>query len=148
MLDLFDRIVHLDQTQMFHAHLKPHPPKDALNKETSPITTILTIYLPADYSIKERQEFEDGCRNLLAAAKNAPEGCTGYAAGWIVEQIHVPGGEGKSVAYAACIGAELVPARSAHGEPRWFKDIVDFVKNARRFKYLEVCHASLLMVQK
>lgn len=148
MLDLFDRIVHLDQTQMFHAHLKPHPPKDALNKETSPITTLLTIYFPADYPVKDRQEFEDGCKKLLAAAKNASEGCTGHAAGWIVEEIQVPGGEEKSVAYAACIGAELFQDYSTHGEPKWFKDIVDFVKNARRFRYLEVCHASLLMVQK
>lgn len=133
---------------MFHAHLKPHPPKDSLNKDISPTTMIMTIYFPADFSTADRENFEEGWNKLIAAAKNETGSCTGHAAGWIVEKLQVPGSEEKSVAYAACIGMDTAQARSIQEEPQWFKDLIRFVENAKGFRKLEVCHASLVMIGK
>lgn len=147
-LDLFDKIVHNNQSQMFHAHLQPHPPSEALNREVSPTTAILAIYFPVDYSHADQQVFEEGWNKLIAAVKRDSGSCTGYSGGWILEELTVPGCQERSKVYAAYIGFQSVEAHVAYGETQSVRENIHYLREAKGFRHLQVCHASLVMVEK
>lgn len=132
---------------MFHVHLRPHPPSDALSKNTSPTTAILAIHFPPDYSPTDQQKFEEDWNKLIAAVKKDSGTFTAYAGGWIVEEATIPGTGEKSMAYAAYIGFQSVEAHLAYGKTQSFLDNIHYLRDAKGFKHLQVCHASLSEVE-
>ncbi|KAI4244952.1 MAG: hypothetical protein LQ352_006674 [Teloschistes flavicans] len=78
-----------------HASLSPHPPAVALTSITK-VTEVVEHYFPADISESDRSSFETNLKEFTKILENKAEGCTGFAGGWVIEELEHEEVEGKA----------------------------------------------------
>lgn len=138
MLEQFGTIAKLDEAQMYHAKLTPHPADEALSDHISPATEILNIYFPANFSGKD--QFEKDLKQFIATIENDSDTHTASAGGWVEEEQTIPGTSDKSTMYQCFLGWKSVEAHLAHREKQSFKDNIHLLRGQKELKHLSVVH--------
>lgn len=114
-----------------HASLSPHPPAVALTSITK-VTEVVEHYFPADISESDRSSFETNLKEFTKILENKAEGCTGFAGGWVIEELEHEEVEGKAKVWHSCIGWQSFDAHMAFRETRDFKDNVHLMRPESR----------------
>lgn len=137
-LEQFGQIAKIDQAQLYHVHLTPHPADEVLSDHVSPATEILTLYFPANFSRKE--EFVKNLKQFISTIENDSDTHTSSAGGWVEEELTIPGTSEKGTAYQCLLGWTSVEAHMAHREKQSFKDNIHLIRGDKDLKHLAVVH--------
>ncbi|EXJ70199.1 uncharacterized protein A1O5_06267 [Cladophialophora psammophila CBS 110553] len=132
----------------YHAQLRPHPPVAALSNTTSPITEVVTMWFPNTYPQKDQDNVTEDVENFISIFENHAHNYTASAAGWVDEEIDIPGMEERGKAYVLLVGWTSVEAHMQFRETQAFKDSIHFVMGAKNLKKIEAVHVSLTEVTK
>ncbi|KAL8637607.1 MAG: hypothetical protein Q9228_005137 [Teloschistes exilis] len=110
-----------------HANLSPHPPAVALSGTTK-VTEVVEHYFPADISEADRSSFETNLKEFAKVLEKKAEGYTGWAGGWVIEELEHEAVQGKAKVWHSCIGWQSVDAHMAFRETQDFKDNVHLMR--------------------
>ncbi|KAL8688870.1 MAG: hypothetical protein Q9218_005324 [Villophora microphyllina] len=113
--------------EVHHAQLSPHPPSVALTGTTN-VTEVVEHYFSADISESDRSSFENNLKEFVKVLEKKAEGYTGFAGGWVVEELEHKEIEGKAKVWHSCIGWQSVDAHMAFRETQEFKDNVHLMR--------------------
>ncbi|KAL8766432.1 MAG: hypothetical protein Q9209_006808 [Squamulea sp. 1 TL-2023] len=116
-------IVDGDIQSMVHAHFSPHPPSTAVSGTTAPVTEMITHYFSTSITESEQSSFESDLKKFAQILEEKAKGCTGFAGGWVVEELDHEGVEGKTKSWQSCVGWQSIEAHMA------FRDTKDFKNN-------------------
>ncbi|KAL8998362.1 MAG: hypothetical protein Q9169_002575 [Polycauliona sp. 2 TL-2023] len=121
-------IVDGDVQSMCHAHLSPHPPSTAVSGTIAPVTEMITHYFSAGISQSDQSAFESSVKQFSQVLEEKAEGFTGFASGWVVEEVEHEGVDGKAKSWQSCLGWQSVEAHMAFRETEDFKDNVHLIR--------------------
>ena len=93
--------------------------------EKSPVNEVLLLYVPQDAG----DEVPATVDRFLEIASQTAQGATGYAHGWVVEQLEKEGHEGKLKGYYVFIGWDSVEAHMAYRETEAFKENIPMIRS-------------------
>ncbi|KAK5094249.1 hypothetical protein LTS08_008668 [Lithohypha guttulata] len=147
-LERFGQIAVLDKAKLFHAHLSPHPPDEALSDHVSPVTEILNLYFPTDYSDADQNTLVENMKKMVSIIEKEATTQKASAGGWVVEDIEIPGTSEKGKCYQAFIGWDSVEAHMDFRNHQAFKDNIHLLRQAKDLKHLQVVHYSGTQVNK
>ncbi|KAK4947833.1 hypothetical protein LTR10_013341 [Elasticomyces elasticus] len=145
-VDELDRVANVFQLQAFHAHLSPHPATKALSNRTSPATEICTIHFPATYAARDKKKFEQDLFNLVRIIESNVPTSTGFAGGWAVEKLSLPGTSEETTTFIACMGWQSVEAHFAFRETPLFKEHKHLLDQAKDLMHVQMVHVSATQV--
>ncbi|KAL8783780.1 MAG: hypothetical protein Q9213_004396 [Squamulea squamosa] len=117
-------IVDGDIQSMVHAHFSPHPPSAAVSGTTAPVTEMITHYFSTSISKSEQSSFESDLKKFARILEEKAKGCTGFAGGWVVEELEHEGVEGKTKSWQSCVGWQSIEAHMAFRGTKDFEDNV------------------------
>lgn len=96
---------------MHHAEFSRPASCEELSKPISPITEIVTIYFPVDISATARAKVVSDTE-LFRKACEGPAGCKAHTAGWVLEDVDVPGQSEKGKAFVMLLGWDSIDAHN------------------------------------
>ncbi|KAL9119330.1 MAG: hypothetical protein Q9187_004119 [Circinaria calcarea] len=114
---------------LIHVHFEPHPPLAVLSGSFSPVTEILTVYLPSSTSPESQKAYEQNFAKFMKVLEECGEGYRGYRSGWVVEELEHESLGGKGKAYLAAIGWDSVEKHQATREKEKFKENIGLLKS-------------------
>lgn len=127
--------------QLWHAEYRPHPPSALLDGKTTPATEVLHAYFPTDLSKEDATAFQERIAKLAGAIeKGAGEDYTGFVAGWVDEELDIPGKEEKGKVYSVLVGWKSVEAHNKFRETQIFKDNIHLLREAKHLKGVNMIH--------
>lgn len=145
-MDELDQIANVPELQAFHVHLSPHPATKALSNQTSPVTEICTIHFPATYSASDKKEFEQNLLDFVGIIEKNVATATGFAGGWAIEKLPIPGRSEETTTYVACMGWQSVEAHLAFRETALFKQHKHLLDQAKDLMHVHMVHVSATQV--
>ena len=122
---------------VYHANFTPHPPKDVFSSTSSAVTEMATMYFPITFSSDDQSSYTESCSKFIKIVTGA-DGCTGAAAGWVIEELEHTSVEGKAKAFMLVIGWGRVEEHMAFRETQAFKENIHFMRNG--VKSMEMHH--------
>ncbi|KIW88701.1 uncharacterized protein Z519_10747 [Cladophialophora bantiana CBS 173.52] len=132
----------------YHARPRPHPPVPALSNTTSPITEVVTMWFRNTYPQNDQDKVTEEVENFISIFENHAHNYTASAAGWVDEEIDIPGMEERGKAYVLLVGWTSVEAHMQFRETQAFKDSIHYVMGAKNLKKIEAVHVSLTEITK
>ncbi|KAH0565130.1 hypothetical protein GP486_001481 [Trichoglossum hirsutum] len=110
-----------------HANLAPHPLASIFSKKDSPVTELVTFYLPSPLSATTQADFDSTIAAFSAHLTAKAEGSTANAGGWVVEELdHAE--VGRVRAYLAAYGWTSVDAHMKYRETKDFLETIVWVR--------------------
>ncbi|KAI9868722.1 MAG: hypothetical protein M1813_004573 [Trichoglossum hirsutum] len=106
-----------------HAHLAPHPLTSIFSKKGTPVTELVTFYLPSPLSATAQTDFDSIIAAFSARVTEKAEGSTANAGGWVVEELD-RAGVGKVRAYLVAFGWTAVDAHMKYRETEDFLETI------------------------
>ncbi|KAL8701467.1 MAG: hypothetical protein Q9201_004888 [Fulgogasparrea decipioides] len=113
--------------EIFHVNFSPHPPAAALSGTTA-VTEVVGHYFSTDLSESDKSSFERNLMEFVKVLEQKAAGFTGFAGGWVIEELEHKEVEGKTKVWQSCIGWQSVEAHMAFRETQDFKDNVHLMR--------------------
>ncbi|CEJ57515.1 hypothetical protein PMG11_06206 [Penicillium brasilianum] len=124
---------------VYHARFNPYPPTVLAE---APVTEVMTIYFPADYSLDDQKTYDDGMRKFFKACHTHAGGFLTSTGGWVHEVQKLEDGE-EVKAYVALFGWESVDHHLAFRETIHFNELRKNMGQPKDLKKLEVVHVKV-----
>ncbi len=141
-MDDLDQIAIVPELQAFHVPLFPEHAPAGPGNHIAPVTGVLTMYFPADYSAADKYILEEDFKRFLTTIEgNAPAPGT-FAGGWVVEALPIPGTSDKAKAFVASLGWQSTQECSAFGESQSFKGNTHPLSRAKDLQQVQEVHFS------
>ncbi|KAL2811610.1 hypothetical protein BJX63DRAFT_433283 [Aspergillus granulosus] len=121
---------------VFHARFRPHPPSVLAS---APVTEVMTVYFPADYSLVDQETYDSGMRKFFEACHDHADGFLSSNGGWVDELQEIEGGQSSKV-YVALFGWESVGHHVAFRETTAFKELRETMGQPKDVKKVDVVH--------
>lgn len=124
---------------VYHALFHPYPPSVLVE---APVTEVMTIYFPADYSLEDQKTYDSGMRKFFEACHAHTDDSLSTTGGWVKELQETEGGESLK-AYVALFGWESVDHHLAFRESSHFKELMDTMGVPKDMKKIDVVHVKV-----
>ncbi|KAI9834993.1 MAG: hypothetical protein M1819_002716 [Sarea resinae] len=126
---------------VFHAAFKPSPPTPAVSNTSSPVTEVVTFYLPASTTAAQKESWDKDWAAFSAEIAKADGVAAGMIGGWVVEEQERADVEGgKAIAFQGVIGWQSVEAHLKYKETDAFKKYIAPLRE--QWKSVDLYHVS------
>jgi hypothetical protein len=124
---------------VYHARFHPYPPSVLAE---APLTEVITIYFPADYSLHDQETYDNGMRKLFEACHTHADGFLSSTGGWVDEVQKIEAGE-EVKGYVALFGWESVDHHLAFRETNQFKELRENMGPPKDLQKIEAAHVKV-----
>lgn len=124
---------------VYHARFHPYAPSVLAE---APVTEVMTIYFPAEYSLHDQKTYDNGMRKFFEACNAHADGFLSSTGGWVDEVQKIEGGE-EVKAYVALFGWESVNHHLAFRETTHFKELRENMGQPKDLRKIEAVHVKV-----
>jgi hypothetical protein len=127
---------------VYHAELTPEPTLGTLTQPQSPVTEVVTIYLPADLSQASQDKIASDTRKFREVLE-VPGGCITSSGGWVLEEVGIPGQDKKGKAFIMMFGWDSIEAHTSFVKTAKVQEHVHLIAGLVGLISLDMCHVAL-----